>query len=112
MQLTSVIKLEHDTDTGRYYIASQDDLYAIDQWIRFIAPGGWLLVHLWQFWASFFCFVGTILLHPVTLLEERSSRGDGGEIEWQRKKKGFGQLDGLSTEEVLQRTELRGKILG
>lgn len=112
VQLTSVIKLEHDTDTGRYYIASQDDLYAIDQWIRFIAPGGWLLVHLWQFWASFFCFVGTILLHPVTLLEERSRRGDGGEIEWQRKKKGFEQLDGLSTEEVLQRTELRGKILG
>ena len=64
------------------------------------------------FWASFFCFIGTVMLHPITLLEERSSRGDGGEIEWQRKKRRVGKLDGMSEDEVLRRTELRGKILG
>ena len=112
MHLTSVIKLEQNVDDKKYYIASQDDLYAVDQWIRFIAPGGWILVYLWQFWASFFCFIGTVLLHPITLLEERSSRGDGGEIEWQQKKRRVGQLDGMSEDEVLRRTELRGKILG
>ena len=84
----------------------------MDQWIRFIAPGGWILVYLWQFWASFFCFMGTVRLHPITLLEERSSRGNGGEIEWQRKTRRVGKLDGMSEDEVLRRTELRGKIFG
>ncbi|KAF3035134.1 hypothetical protein E8E12_006207 [Didymella heteroderae] len=110
--LTSVIKLERSEDDEKYYIESQDDLYAVDQWIRFIAPGGWILVYLWQFWASFFCVIGTIVLHPITLLEERASRGDGGEIEWQKKRKRFGQLDGKSAAEVLRRTELKGKIIG
>ncbi|KAJ4991442.1 hypothetical protein SVAN01_03089 [Stagonosporopsis vannaccii] len=110
--LTSVIKLHHDENDDKYYIASQDDLYAIDQWIRFIAPGGWLLVYLWQFWASFFCFIGTVALHPITILEEYSSRGDGGEIEWQKKKNDVGQLDGLSAAEILRRTELKSKIIG
>lgn len=112
VHLTSVIKLEHDAHTEKYYIASQDDLYAIDQWIRFIAPGGWLFVYLWQFWASFFCFIGTVVLHPITLLQERSNKGGREETEWQRKKRRVGQLDGMSAEEVLRRTELRGKIFG
>ena len=109
--LTSVIKLEYNDDE-KYYIASQDDLYAVDQWIRFIAPGGWILVHLWQLWASFFCVVGAIVLHPITLLEERSSRGSGREIEWQQEKKYFERLDDMRAEELLQQTELRGRIVG
>ncbi|KAJ4356980.1 hypothetical protein N0V95_002852 [Ascochyta clinopodiicola] len=109
--LTSVIKLEYNDFDEKYYIKSQDDLYAVDQWIRFIAPGGWILVRLWQFWASFFCVIGAIVLHPITLLEERSFQ-DGGEVEWQRKKKQFGPLDGMRAEELLQRTELKGKIIG
>lgn len=110
--LTSVLKLEYNDDDGKYYIASQDDLYAVDQWIRFVAPGGWVLVRLWQFWASFFCVVGAFLLHPITLLEERSSRGDGGKVEWSKKKKQVGRLDGIRAEDLLQRSELRGKIIG
>jgi hypothetical protein len=110
--LTSVIRLEFNDEDEKYYIKSQDDLYQVDQWIRFIAPGGWLLVRLWQFWASFFCILGAIALHPITLLEEWSSRGDGGEIEWQRKKKQVGRLDGMRAEELLQRTELKGRIIG
>lgn len=109
--LTSVIKLEY-SDDEKYYIASQDDLYAVDQWIRFIAPGGWILVHLWQFWASFFCVVGAIVLHPITLLEERFSRSSGGEFERQREKKHFERLDGMRAEELLQQSELRGRIIG
>lgn len=69
-------------------------------------------MRLWQFWASFFCLVGTILLHPVTLLEERFSRGDGGEAEWRRKKKQVGRLDGMRAEELLQKTELKGRFIG
>ncbi|KZM26189.1 uncharacterized protein EKO05_0000440 [Ascochyta rabiei] len=106
--LTSVIKLEYNDDDEKYYIKSQDDLYAVDQWIRFIAPGGWILVHLWQFWATFFCVIGATVLHPITLLEERSNQ-EGSEVEWQRKRKQFGQLDGMRAEELLQRTELKGK---
>lgn len=69
-------------------------------------------MRLWQFWASFFCLVGTILLHPLTLLEERFSRGDGGEAEWRRKKKQVGRLDGVRAEELLQKTELKGRFIG
>lgn len=110
--LTSVIKLECNDDDKKYYIASQDDLYAVDQWIRFIAPGGWILVRLLQFWASLFCVIGAVILHPITLLEERTSRGDGGKSEWQRKMVRVGQLDGMSAAEMLRKTELKGRIVG
>ena len=70
------------------------------------------MVYLWQFWASFFCVIGAIVLHPITLLEERASRGDRGEVESRRKKKQVGRLDGMSANEVLQKTELRGRIIG
>lgn len=109
--LTSVLKLEHDGDDGKYYIASQNDLYQADEWIRFIAPGGWVLVHLWQFWATFFCLLGAVLLRPISLLEERWGMGSSGEVEWDRKKS-MGHRDGMTGHELLEKTELRRRILG
>lgn len=109
VHLTSVLRLERNESDEKYYIASQDDLYAVDQWIRFIAPGGWILVHLWQFWATFFCALGAVALHPITLLEQRIS---GGETEWRLKRKQIGQLDGRSAAEVSQSTKLTGRIIG
>jgi hypothetical protein len=109
--LTSVLTLEHDEQDGKYYIASQNDLYQVDQWIRFVAPGGWVLVHLWHYWATFFCLLGAIVLRPISLLEERWGMGSSGEVEWDRKKR-MGHRDGMSGQEMLEKTELKGRVLG
>ncbi|KAH6839796.1 hypothetical protein B0T12DRAFT_318052, partial [Alternaria alternata] len=61
-----------------YHISKQDDLYQVDQWIRFIAPGAWMLIWLWQVWATIFCVAGTVLLWPVTWVEENWGWGSVG----------------------------------
>ncbi|KAF2147336.1 uncharacterized protein K452DRAFT_261770 [Aplosporella prunicola CBS 121167] len=55
---------------GRYYIAAQNDLYQVSEFVRFVWPGGFLVVWLWQLVATFFCVLGALLLWPVTLVEE------------------------------------------
>jgi hypothetical protein len=108
----------------KYYIAKQDDLYQVDQWIRFIAPGGWMLIWLWQAWATIFCVVGTVLLWPITWIEENWGWGEGvGTQGGKELVKGFRlvgkngkdgeiKVDGLKEEDVLAKTELRGRIVG
>jgi hypothetical protein len=91
----------------------------VDQWIRFIAPGGWALIWLWHFWATVFCVLGVFLLNPVSWVEENwgwadnaVKRGETGRVGFKIKEKGLVREDGLSSEEVLRRTELRGNIIG
>lgn len=117
VRLTTVLSLRHSASMGKYYIQKQDDLYQVDQWIRFIAPGGWVLIWIWQAWATLFCLLGTWLLWPVTWVEENWGWGEGVGMESNRQmrvngKKGEVRSDGLDEKEVLQRTTLRGKILG
>ncbi|KAK5294413.1 hypothetical protein LTR16_001336 [Cryomyces antarcticus] len=69
--LTTVLQLTYDKSSQRYFIASQNDLYQVNQFLRFVAPfGADLLVWLWQVWATFFCLLGTLLMWPITLIEE------------------------------------------
>ncbi|KAF1939611.1 hypothetical protein EJ02DRAFT_446095 [Clathrospora elynae] len=74
VKLTSVLTLtqnpSHDPSSNKYYIVAQDDLYQVDQFVRFVAPGGWVLVWLWWALASFFCAVGTVLWAPVSWVED------------------------------------------
>jgi hypothetical protein len=104
-----------------YHISKQDDLYQVDQWIRFIAPGAWMLIWLWQVWATIFCVAGTVLLWPVTWVEENwgwGSVGVGGkgvakmEVEKAGSKESEVSVDGLEESEVLGRSGLRGRIVG
>ncbi|KAF2799443.1 hypothetical protein K505DRAFT_62869 [Melanomma pulvis-pyrius CBS 109.77] len=79
VSLVTVLKLQHNKNNDRYYIESQNDLYQVDQFVKFVAPGGWVLVWLWQFWATIFCVLGAVALWPVSVVEERAaekSRGD------------------------------------
>lgn len=117
VRLTTVLSLRHSPSTDKYLIEKQDDLYQVDQWIRFIAPGGWMLIWIWQAWATLFCVLGTWLLWPVTWVEENWGWGEGIGMERNREmrkagKKGEIRRDGLTKEEVLQMTTLRGKVLG
>ncbi|KAJ5052209.1 uncharacterized protein L3040_001968 [Drepanopeziza brunnea f. sp. 'multigermtubi'] len=71
VRLTSKLKLFHSEDDGRYYIASQEDLYQTNEWVKFVWPGGATLIGLGQLFAAFLCIVGAFLLAPVTWIEQR-----------------------------------------
>jgi hypothetical protein len=104
----------------KYYIQKQDDLYQVDQWIRFIAPGAWMLIWLWQAWATVFCVAGTVLLWPVSWVEENWGWGSVGAGKknwgWESEKAGRKEhevsVDGLAEKEVVGKTGLRGRVLG
>ncbi|KAF2639954.1 hypothetical protein P280DRAFT_469696 [Massarina eburnea CBS 473.64] len=69
--LTSVLKLRRNRGNDKYYIASQNDLYQVDEFVKFVMPPGWILVWLWHFWATFFCLLGAFVLQPITWVEQR-----------------------------------------
>lgn len=84
-------------------------MYQIEEWIKFILPGGWIIVLAWQFWATFFCWLGALVLAPVTWVEEqprwKQVESDGRREEWE-------DLDGATADEVLKRSHLRGRLIG
>ncbi|KAH6851391.1 hypothetical protein BKA58DRAFT_415195 [Alternaria rosae] len=132
VRLTTVLHLRQSPSNSsssqspksKYYIAKQEDLYQVDQWIRFVAPGAWMLIWLWQAWATVFCVAGTVLLWPITWMEENWGWGEGvGMTSGTGLVKGFRlvgkngkdgevRVDGLAEKEVLAKTELRGRIVG
>lgn len=76
-----------------------------------------MLVWLWQTWATLFCVLGMWLLWPVTWIEEDWGWGEGVGIDSSTQvkmgeKEGEVRSNGLGKDEVLGKTELRGKVLG
>lgn len=57
---------------GKYYVQRQNDLYQVDQFIKFIPglAGGAMVVWVYQFFVTFVCLAGVVLLWPVTWWEE------------------------------------------
>ena len=55
---------------GKYYIQSQNDLYQVDELAKFAFPQAWILVWVFQFWATIFCVTGAVLLWPVSAVEQ------------------------------------------
>ncbi|KAG5661405.1 hypothetical protein KAF25_005527 [Fusarium avenaceum] len=54
--------------TPKYYIASQDDLYPVNDCIQFLCPGlGPFLWTIWQLYSTCLCFVGSLLFLPLYL---------------------------------------------
>ncbi|KAF2477971.1 uncharacterized protein BDR25DRAFT_179543, partial [Lindgomyces ingoldianus] len=70
VSLVTVLQLNHNKGNGLYYIHSQNDLYQVDQFVKFVAPGGWVIVWMWQFLATLFCLLGAAALWPVSVAEE------------------------------------------
>jgi hypothetical protein len=114
VNFTTVLVLKHNRSDGKYYIQSQDDLYQIEEWVKFLVPGSWVLVLAWQFLATVFCWMGTVALAPVTWVEEwwGWGRGDDKALERQRIVREWRWLDGRSEEEVLRTTDVKGRIVG
>ncbi|KAI9674196.1 MAG: hypothetical protein M1817_002014 [Caeruleum heppii] len=72
VKLVTVLDLLYDKQQRLYFIKSQNDLYQVNEFLRFIFPGGAFLAKIWQFIATMFCVIGAILLWPVTFLEDRA----------------------------------------
>ena len=75
-------RIAHGSDADRqgkkYYIQSQNDLYALSEWVKFILPWGigvTTIVSL-QIIATFWCVVGAVLGKPLTFLEENVFGGN------------------------------------
>ncbi|KAI6892031.1 hypothetical protein D0869_14098 [Hortaea werneckii] len=82
VNLTTVLHLTRSPSSKKYLIKSQNDLYQVDQFVRFFLPWGGIgttLVSLWHAWATFFCVVLAWIFAPFLRLEqawaERRTRG-------------------------------------
>lgn len=70
VNLVTVLQLVRDKKTDKYLIQSQNDLYQVNEFVRFFWFGGWLFMWIWQLVASLFCVLGTIVVWPQTWIEE------------------------------------------
>ena len=64
------------SSTSKYYITSQNDLYQVDQFVRFFAPWGVgsTIIAIWHWFATLCCIIGARLLQPVHSLIAELSR--------------------------------------
>ncbi|KAF4119388.1 hypothetical protein GMORB2_4907 [Geosmithia morbida] len=70
--------LTNGSDSVRYYIASQDDRYHLNDCIRFVIP--WLLPLLWSAWqlvATGMCVLGSLLFLPLYLVLNKGTEAKG-----------------------------------
>jgi hypothetical protein len=79
----------------------------VDQFVKFISPGGWVLVWIWQIAATLFCLAGVVTLWPITLIEELV-----GIQETKADKTGNGQREGLVEVSGLLDAERKGIVSG
>lgn len=77
VSLVAVLRLSHVPETyggsnGKYFIASQEDLYQTNEFIKFFMPlgVGTALVWLWQAAVTLICIACALLLAPFTWAEE------------------------------------------
>ncbi|EEU39774.1 uncharacterized protein NECHADRAFT_60573, partial [Fusarium vanettenii 77-13-4] len=67
LQLTQLVKPRRQKP--KYFIASQEDLYPVNDCIQFILPGlGPFLWTLWQLYSTWLCVVASLIFLPVYFL--------------------------------------------
>ena len=86
--LTTVLQLERGVNlnnpraearplqrTEKYYISSQNDLYQVDQFIRFVLPWGIgaFFVLIWHWFATLFCILGATIGYPLRSYQQSIS---------------------------------------
>lgn len=81
VRLTTVINLTTNSgvqkpsmngDHTLYYIAKQEDLYQVSEFIKFVVPHvGHLIVLAWQSFATLVCIIAVGIFYPILWLEER-----------------------------------------
>jgi len=78
VRLTTKLHLVHSPNDGKYYIQSQEDLYQLNEVVKFFWPGGATIIWLWQVFATGLCILGGLMLAPITWVEQRHASGVNG----------------------------------
>jgi len=78
VRLTTKLSLVQSTGDNKYYIKSQEDLYQLNEVVKFFWPGGATIIWFWQMFATFLCIVGALMLAPVTWMIQRQSKKVNG----------------------------------
>ncbi len=73
VNFVTVLHLSHDTDNKKYYVESQKDLYQLNEFVKFVWPGGATVLLLWQWMNVLLSIAGALALAPMTWFEERVS---------------------------------------
>jgi len=70
--LTTKLQLVRPPHSRKYYIQEQNDLYQVDQFVRFFAPWGigTTVVYFWHFFATVMCVILALSGAPFTWLEQ------------------------------------------
>jgi len=71
VHLTTKIRLVQSENDGKYYIKSQEDLYQLNEVVKFFWPGGATIIWLWQIFTTGLCILGALVLAPLTWMEQR-----------------------------------------
>ncbi|KAK4546282.1 hypothetical protein LTR36_001959 [Oleoguttula mirabilis] len=112
--LTTMLHLTQPPNSRKYYIKSQNDLYQVDQFVRFFAPWGLgdAVVLFWQFWATIFCTILAVIFAPFAWLEQsyaekRTTRAESrfmGFVERveEKRMRGFGYGKGNAADGVAE----------
>ncbi|KAL1597308.1 hypothetical protein SLS60_008892 [Paraconiothyrium brasiliense] len=105
VNLTTILSLKRNRGDDKYYIQSQNDLYQTDEFVKFVLPPSWILVWLWQFWATFFCFLGAFALWPISYAEqwiwdEGESRKSRNKVEGRKGQSAGDLLDGIELQDL------------
>jgi hypothetical protein len=82
VKLVTVLQLAQDKKTEKYLIQSQNDLYQVNEFVKFFWFGGWLFLWVWQVFAALFCAVGAGIGLPVTWVNERWKRDGWKGVAW------------------------------
>jgi len=126
--LTTMLHLTQPPNSKKYYITAQNDLYQVDQFVRFFAPWGIgdAIVLAWNYQATIFCMILAFLFTPFTWLQQNyadkntTKRGarfmNSVERIEERRMKGFGDRSiGSAREDAAQTVQsvaegVRGRV--
>ncbi|KAK5117787.1 hypothetical protein LTR85_008762 [Meristemomyces frigidus] len=113
--LTTMLHLTRPPNSRKYYITSQNDLYQVDQFVRFFAPWGVgdAFVLFWNFWATIFCTILAVLFTPFTWLEQGYAEKRTNKVETrfmgfvegveERRMQGFGYGKGNTADDATRK---------
>lgn len=60
----------------KYFIASQEDLYPVNDCLQLLLPGlGPLLLFMWQLYCAWLCVMGSMILPPLYIILKQKPKG-------------------------------------
>lgn len=78
VHLTTKLHLVQSEDDKKYYIKGQEDLYQLNEVVKFFWPGGSTILWFWQLFNTLMCIAGALILAPITWLEQGHSNRVNG----------------------------------